>query len=317
MLLVNTDPKEDYEVQRGDRIAQLVIQAVATAEFDRSAEADLPAGRAGHRRLRAQRALTVEPLAGLDARLPGARDRHQPPARGGRAGARPARGPPVALLADHPLRPDPPGDRAADPSGAPAAPAGAAGCPSASTTRCGSTTPSSSSTTTCDGPASPSPGGRELDGLVADVMSRPLDPDRPLWEMVVVEGLGRRTHGLAGQAAPRHLGRGLGGVAAGRLLRLGPRAARCPSRPSRGTRTPLPSSASLLRYAAASLARQPEVAAGAFQRGVDALVDVAGHNRRLADKGAVTAAGTLQRPPHLAQRDPLRPPSLTSPRRCH
>ena len=30
----------------------------------------------------------------------------------------------------------------------------------------------------------PSPGGpAELDALVADAMSRPLDPDRPLWEM--------------------------------------------------------------------------------------------------------------------------------------
>ena len=28
MLLLNTDPAADYEVQRGDRIAQLVIQRV-------------------------------------------------------------------------------------------------------------------------------------------------------------------------------------------------------------------------------------------------------------------------------------------------
>lgn len=33
VILVNTDPNEKYEVRRGDRIAQLVIQAVATAEF--------------------------------------------------------------------------------------------------------------------------------------------------------------------------------------------------------------------------------------------------------------------------------------------
>ena len=41
----------------------------------------------------------------------------------------------------------------------------------------------------------PSPGGRaELDAFVAAAMSRPLDPDRPLWEMFVVEGLdGGRT----------------------------------------------------------------------------------------------------------------------------
>jgi len=40
VLLVNTDPEEDYEVRRGDRIAQLVVQPVARAEFD-------PVGRGG------------------------------------------------------------------------------------------------------------------------------------------------------------------------------------------------------------------------------------------------------------------------------
>jgi dUTP pyrophosphatase len=33
VLLVNTDPVEPYEVHRGDRIAQLVIKAVAQAHF--------------------------------------------------------------------------------------------------------------------------------------------------------------------------------------------------------------------------------------------------------------------------------------------
>ena len=33
VLLVNTDPEVDYEVRRGDRIAQLVIQRVETADF--------------------------------------------------------------------------------------------------------------------------------------------------------------------------------------------------------------------------------------------------------------------------------------------
>ena len=33
VLLVNTDPDADYEVQRGDRIAQLVVQRVEHAEF--------------------------------------------------------------------------------------------------------------------------------------------------------------------------------------------------------------------------------------------------------------------------------------------
>lgn len=34
VVLVNTDPDDDYEVHRGDRIAQLVLRPVATARFD-------------------------------------------------------------------------------------------------------------------------------------------------------------------------------------------------------------------------------------------------------------------------------------------
>ncbi len=33
VLLVNTDPDDDYQVQRGDRIAQLVVQQVASVAF--------------------------------------------------------------------------------------------------------------------------------------------------------------------------------------------------------------------------------------------------------------------------------------------
>ncbi|HEX8803800.1 MAG TPA: dUTP diphosphatase [Acidimicrobiales bacterium] len=34
VLLVNTDPDDDYEVRRGDRIAQLVVQRVAEVAFE-------------------------------------------------------------------------------------------------------------------------------------------------------------------------------------------------------------------------------------------------------------------------------------------
>lgn len=40
VLLVNTDPDEDYEVHRGDRIAQLVIQRVERARFEPVAALD-------------------------------------------------------------------------------------------------------------------------------------------------------------------------------------------------------------------------------------------------------------------------------------
>jgi dUTP pyrophosphatase len=42
VLLVNTDPSVPYEVRRGDRIAQLVIQAVEEAKFVEVAEGELP-----------------------------------------------------------------------------------------------------------------------------------------------------------------------------------------------------------------------------------------------------------------------------------
>jgi dUTP pyrophosphatase len=45
VLLINTDPVSPYEVHRGDRIAQLVIQRVESADFVESAE--LPASQRG------------------------------------------------------------------------------------------------------------------------------------------------------------------------------------------------------------------------------------------------------------------------------
>lgn len=43
VLLVNTDPSEGYDVRRGDRIAQLVIQAVVEAAFQPVGADELPA----------------------------------------------------------------------------------------------------------------------------------------------------------------------------------------------------------------------------------------------------------------------------------
>ncbi len=42
VLLVNTDPSEDYDVRRGDRIAQLVVQPVVQAVFEPVEEDGLP-----------------------------------------------------------------------------------------------------------------------------------------------------------------------------------------------------------------------------------------------------------------------------------
>lgn len=47
VLLVNTDPKEDYDVRRGDRIAQLVVLPIVEAAFDPVDEDELPAAARG------------------------------------------------------------------------------------------------------------------------------------------------------------------------------------------------------------------------------------------------------------------------------
>jgi len=132
----------------------------------------------------------------------------------------------------------------------------------------------------------PTPGGRgELDDLVAEVMSRPLDPDRPLWEMVVVEGLADGQTALIAKLHHAILDGVSGASLLGAFLDLGPRARPIPFPTAPWEPEPLPGPATLLRQAATSLARQPEVALGALQRGLDALVEVAGHNRRLSTEG--------------------------------
>jgi dUTP pyrophosphatase len=47
VLLVNTDPSVAYEVKRGDRIAQLVIQAVEEAKFSEAEQGELPGSTRG------------------------------------------------------------------------------------------------------------------------------------------------------------------------------------------------------------------------------------------------------------------------------
>jgi dUTP diphosphatase len=47
VILVNTDPREPYEVKRGDRIAQLVIQKVESAIFKEVPEDELEASDRG------------------------------------------------------------------------------------------------------------------------------------------------------------------------------------------------------------------------------------------------------------------------------
>jgi len=40
VIMINHDPEHDYQVQRGDRIAQLIVQAIANVEWSPVAELD-------------------------------------------------------------------------------------------------------------------------------------------------------------------------------------------------------------------------------------------------------------------------------------
>ncbi len=86
--------------------------------------------------------------------------------------------------------------------------------------------------------ALPSPGGmRELADFAADVISRQLHRDRPLWEMWIVEGLEDGKIAAGDQDAPQHDRRRLGGRVAGVLFDLEPnRPTRTPRRHARSTR---------------------------------------------------------------------------------
>jgi diacylglycerol O-acyltransferase len=131
----------------------------------------------------------------------------------------------------------------------------------------------------------PSPSDdRALSCVVAEVMSRPLDLARPLWEMVVVEGL---PGGRTGVIAKLHHSI-LDGVSAAFLLSsfldLQPDA-ELGSEPAPWNPPPLPSPAELFGQGAISLVRQPSVALSALRRTLDVVVELSTRNRGLATEG--------------------------------
>ncbi len=142
----------------------------------------------------------------------------------------------------------------------------------------------------------PSPGGdEELATFVADLMSRPLDPDRPLWEMVLVEGLTGGRSALVAKIHHAMLDGVSGATILAAFLDLNPRPrAVAPAAP--WNPPPLPSGAALLRDAAGSLLAQPGQTASALSNSVTTLVDVATHNRKLAEEGSVPPPAPFKAP---------------------
>ena len=142
----------------------------------------------------------------------------------------------------------------------------------------------------------PSPGGRaELDAFMASVMSRPLDPDRPLWEMYVVEGLEGDRAALIAKVHHAILDGVSGASVLATFLDLTPRSRVVPL-PPEWNPPPLPSNAQMLRHAASSLARQPGATLSTLQAGVEAVADLGMHNRELAARGEQAPPGFFAAP---------------------
>lgn len=143
------------------------------------------------------------------------------------------------------------------------------------------------------------PGGRrELDALVGEVLSQPLPVDRPLWEMVVADGLaGGRTaviarlhhsilDGVSGATAMAtflDLAPGEGDLALGGTEAKvdGP----ADPHPAAPDGPHLPSTHAMWRYAATSLLHHPDAVLALFQRSADALTALNTQNRDLASRG--------------------------------
>src|SRR5580704_795458 len=142
----------------------------------------------------------------------------------------------------------------------------------------------------------PSPGGKaELDAFVAAVMSRQLDPDRPLWEMHVVEGLEGERTALVAKVHHAMLDGVSGASVLAAFLDLTPRT-RIVELPPEWDPAPLPSNTQMLRHAASSLARQPGATLSTLQAGVEAVADLGMHNRELAQRGEQPPPGFFAAP---------------------
>jgi len=131
----------------------------------------------------------------------------------------------------------------------------------------------------------PAPGGpAELHAFVADLVGRPLDPTRPLWEMHMVEGLDSGHTALIAKIHHAAIDGTSGAEVLATFLDIGPipRTVPAPLRPWRPE--PIPTEAEMLASAATTLVRQPERAVSALRRTVGAMRELAERNRRLRDE---------------------------------
>jgi len=138
----------------------------------------------------------------------------------------------------------------------------------------------------------PAPGGpNELAAFLSGVVARPLEPNRPLWEMHLVEGL--ESGHLA--IVPKLHHAMIDGVSGAEILAAfmdvepGPVGSSNHLDNSRHRRTEhLPSDPELFAWAVSSLLRQPERAFGAIRSTLGAAREIAERNRRLREEQETT-----------------------------
>ena len=155
--------------------------------------------------------------------------------------------------------------------------------------------------------AVPAPGGpAEVDALVARVMANPLAPDRPMWELSVIEGLAEGRTALLVKVH-HALADGVSGVMvfAG-LFDLEPSPVAIPSAPEPPPAPPIPSPVEMLTRSSSEILRRPgailEAIGTSLERlagKVDELVGVTepgtptGHDANLFQAPSTSLSGTI------------------------
>ncbi len=140
----------------------------------------------------------------------------------------------------------------------------------------------------------PAPGGaRELDDFVAELMSRPLDPGRPLWEMVVVEGLESGRTALVAKLHHAILDGVSGASMLASFLDLSARDRRVVP-PDPWDPEPPPRAGDVLRHVATGVVQRSTAALDALGAGAAAL----GNAQRASRASGETTPGA-PRPPRL------------------
>ncbi len=134
----------------------------------------------------------------------------------------------------------------------------------------------------------PSPGGpNELSAFVGEVAGRPLDLDRPLWEMHVVEGLESGHFAIVTKLHHATIDGASGAEVLATFFDLGPEPRVVPPSDHPWQPDQLPNERDLVTGALSSLTRQPERAASALRRTVGAVRGLSERNRRLREEEGI------------------------------